>query len=265
MLIIERLARDLRLFEHDRNLILNIMKRNVKSLIGYTMGATDGEIGKVRDFYFDDLTWTIRYLIVETGSWLSGRKVLISPQAIITPVLSKKTIPVNLAMDQIRNSPDIDTDKPVSRQHEEMLYRHYPWSIYWEGGVFGMDQILPRDINISKDQWDKGNPHLRSVDNMRGYVIRATDGNVGDVADFIFEDSTWRVSFLVVDTGKLFPGKKVLLFPDMISEISWEDSAISVSVTKDDIKHSPHYDHDKPIDEGYDALLRDHYREHSAK
>ncbi len=111
------------------------MKRSIKSLIGYTMGATDGEIGKVKEFYFDDESWTIRYLIVETGSWLSGRKVLISPDALLTPDWQQKVFPVNLTKKQIKNSPHIDTEKPVSRQQEMKLYEHYPWTSYWEGSL----------------------------------------------------------------------------------------------------------------------------------
>jgi hypothetical protein len=103
------------------------MKRSIKSLIGYTLHAADGEIGKVEEFYFDDQRWTIRYLIVRTGSWLLGRKVLISPQALGTTDWDNRAFPTTLTKEQIRNSPDIDTDEPVSRQQEERLYAHYPW------------------------------------------------------------------------------------------------------------------------------------------
>lgn len=112
------------------------MKRNIKSLIGFTIGATDGEIGKVTEFYFDDETWTIRYLIVETGSWLFGRKVLISPIALLTPDWENKIFPINLTKEQIKNSPDIDTERPVSRQQELDMYAHYPWGTYWGSGFY---------------------------------------------------------------------------------------------------------------------------------
>ncbi len=112
------------------------MKRTIKNLMGFTMGATDGEIGKVKDFYFDDVTWTIRYLVVETGNWLSNRKVLISPEALLQVDWANETFPVNLTKEQIKKSPDVDTDQPVSRQHEMELYTHYPWTNYWGGGIW---------------------------------------------------------------------------------------------------------------------------------
>ena len=104
------------------------MKRAIKNLIGFTMGATDGEIGKVTDFYFDDLTWTIRYFVVDTGNWLLNRKVLISPEALLDVDWTNKIFPINLTKEQIKNSPALETDQPVSRQHEMELYAHYPWT-----------------------------------------------------------------------------------------------------------------------------------------
>ena len=113
------------------------MKRRLDSLIGFTIGGTDGEIGKVKEFYFDDESWTIRYLIVETGSWLFGRKVLLSPHAVVKSDWAQETFEVDLTMEQIKNSPLTDTDKPVSRQHEMDLYAYYPWGGYYWGGGMG--------------------------------------------------------------------------------------------------------------------------------
>ncbi len=239
------------------------MKRSARSMIGFTMGATDGEIGKVKDFYFDDVTWTIRYLIVETGKLLSERKVLISSQAILTPDWEDETFQVNLTMDQIKNSPDIDTEKPVSRQQELKLYNHYPWNIYWTGRATGMPpvsmyQVLEPEDNDYKEP--EGDPHLRSTDNVTGYSIKAIDGELGEVEDFIIDDLSWRIDFMVVDTGKWLPGKKVLISPSMIKDISWNLSSVVVTSTVEDVKHSPEYDPKKPVDEVYASMLDDHYR-----
>lgn len=116
---------------------IKIMKHSVKSLIGFTMGATDGEIGKVKEFYFDDESWVVRYLIVDTGNWLSGRVVLISTQAIVNADWENKVFSVNLTKEQIKNSPDINTELPVSRQEEIKLQKYYPWVQYWGGGYYG--------------------------------------------------------------------------------------------------------------------------------
>jgi len=240
------------------------MKRNVKSLIGYTMGATDGEIGKITEFYFDDESWTIRYLIVETGNWLFGRKVLISPQALLTPEWGKEVFPINLTREQIKKSPDIDTEKPVSRQQEIELNEHYPWSGYWAGGFYGgvpitVSQELQKDTDTMAGKKSDDNPHLRSTAMVTGYKIMALDGEIGDVEDFIFDDSSWKVEFLVVDTGKWLPGKKVLISPKWIKEIFWETSSIIVQALVAQVKSSPEYHPTLPVSEIYEANLKSHY------
>jgi sporulation protein YlmC with PRC-barrel domain len=93
------------------------MHRAINSLFGYKMAALDGKIGKVEDFYFDDQVWTIVYFIVKTDNWLSGRKVLISPVALIKGADRNGTFPVALTREQIVNGPDIDMDKPLRSTH----------------------------------------------------------------------------------------------------------------------------------------------------
>ena len=249
------------------------MKRNIKSLIGYTIGATDGEIGKVKEFYFDDHTWTIRYLIVETGSWLSGRKVLISPEAVLEPHWEEKTLPVNLTKEQVEHSPDIDTDRPVSRQEEIKLYQHYPWRSYWDGRVwtgrvamFGvmMPPAVPIDEitnnnDASDEQQSNDDPNLRSTDSVIGYNIKAIDGEVGDVEDFIIDDRTWKIHFMIVDTGNWFPGKKVLISPTWVKTIKWDTSSVIVNASVEHIKNCPEYEPGQQISDSYEANLQNYY------
>ena len=240
------------------------MKRSVKSLIGNTMGATDGEIGKVIEFYFDDETWTIRYLIVETGNWLFGRKVLISPQALLTPEWENEVFPINLTREQIKNSPEIDTERSVSRQQEIELYKYYPWTGYWAGGFYGgmpipMSQELPKAMDTMASEKSDDNPHLRSTAMVTGYKIKALDGEIGDVEDFLFDDSTWKIDFLVVDTGNWLPGKKVLISPKWIKEIFWDISSVIVKALVDQVKSSPEYDPSQPVSEIYEENIQHHY------
>ncbi len=246
------------------------MQRDVKSLIGFTMGATDGEIGKVEEFYFDDETWTIRYLIVKTGGWLSGRKVLISPAALAVPDWKNETFPVNLTKEQIENSPDIDTEKPVSRQHELALYDHYSWpysarigtGFYGGMGMMGMveSHIPLEEIIAAHDTRDyAGDPHLRSTSEVTGNTLHAADGEIGEVYDFIIDDTTWNIRFLVIDTGTWFPGKKVLISPKWIKDIKWETSSVIVEIPVDMIKNSPEYDATKPLPETYEHDLYTYY------
>ena len=242
------------------------MKRRLKNLNGFTIGGTDGEIGKVKEFYFDDKSWTIRYIIVETGSWLSERKVLLSPQAVITTDWEENVFRVNLTMEQIKNSPDIDTDKPVSRQHERDLYGYYPWGGYYWGGGMGMgmypiaiNQTIQKENDVSDDDTSDDDPHLRSADKVTGYNIKATDGEIGDVEDFIINDSNWQIDFILIDTGNWFPGKKVLIAPKMIKEINWEASTVVVNATEDRVKNSPEYQPGEELSESYEANLQNYY------
>ena len=249
------------------------MKRNINSLLGYSISAVDGTIGKVKEFYFDDKTWTIRYLIVETGSWLFGRKVLLAPEAFLTPDWEHQLFPVSLTMEQIKSSPDIDTDKPVSRQQELELYNYYPWSGYWGGGLWagGMGTsgmmapaTLPLEQAIENEESAAGkempeDQHLRSTDNVTGYHIKATDGEIGDVEDFIIDDNTWKIDFMEVDTGHWFPGKKVLISPKWIRQINWETSSVIVNATEEEVKNSPEYVPSQKLTDSYEANLQNYY------
>jgi sporulation protein YlmC with PRC-barrel domain len=250
------------------------MKRNIKKLTGFKIGATNGEIGHVNEFYFDDASWTIRYLVVETGSWLSGRKVLISPEAFLTPDWDNKVFPVALTQEQVKNSPDIDTEQPVSRQEEIRLNQHYPWKKYWEGGLWGggvgtVGMVMPAPIDgdqtfTGEDQADlpeppAGDQHLRSTGKTAGYTIKAADGSIGEVQDFIVDDTSWQIDYLVVDTGSWLPGKKVLISPQWITNIDWLTSVITVSATVSDVKGSPEYDPENPLDDTYASKLTAHY------
>jgi uncharacterized protein YrrD len=228
------------------------MQRNINSLIGYDMGATDGEIGKVKEFYFEDNTWIIRYLIVKTGSWLFGHEVLISPEAVIKNAWKQEILPLNLTKEQIRSSPDIDTNKPVSRQQEIELYGHYPWQPYWGSGFYAgglweasnTSSVIDQKIINSAD--DKGriadeDQHLRSTKEITGYNIQGTDGEIGYIKDFIIDDQTWQILYLVVDSNKWFGGKKVLIGVHHIKQVQWHECKVLVDITVDTIKNSETY------------------------
>lgn len=245
------------------------MKRRIESLIGFTIGGTDGEIGKVKEFYFDDQSWTIRYLVVETGTWLFGKEVLVSTEAVLTPDWNGKVFPVNLTKEQIKNSPDIDTDKPVSRQHEIELYNYYPWTSYWGGGGWaggmgttGMISAAtpPLETAIQENTAKQGgDPHLRSTVHVAGYNIKATDGEIGDVEDFILDDSNWKIDYMLVDTGNWFPGKKVIISPNLVKEVEWDKALVVVKATEEQVKNSPEYNPDEDLTVSYSANLQNYY------
>ncbi len=229
------------------------MQRNISSLIGYSLGATDGEIGKVDEFYFDDKNWSIRYLIVETGSWLNGRKVLIAPQSVKSTDSDAKEFFVNLSKELIKTSPDIDTDKPVSSQQEISLYGHYAWDRYGGGGFYAggsapflntpliIDEKVFKEADNNDDRKDD-DLHLRSTNALTGYHIHATDGDIGHVNDFIIDDKTWEVLYFVIDTHNWFGGKKVLVNVKHITDIQWENSKIILDISMEGVKECEVFD-----------------------
>jgi sporulation protein YlmC with PRC-barrel domain len=219
------------------------MERNIESLINYSIAATDGMIGEVEEFYFDDKSWKIRYLIVKTGNWLSERRVLIAPHALMKQPLQDGFFPVNLTRKQIETSPDIDTDKPVSRQQEIELYGHYQWESYWGSGFYGGGSlgvsmpfpVIDQKVLIEADKKDKhadDDTHLRSTKSITGYRIHATNGEIGHINDFIIDDKSWNIKFLVIDTHNWFGGKKVLVPVEEVKEINWSENEVYLKLTK---------------------------------
>jgi hypothetical protein len=245
------------------------MLRTVQTLVGNKVYAIDGDLGTVEEFYFDDQAWTIRYMIVNTGNWLSGRTVLISLVALGTPDWHSKKFPVNLTQDQIRHSPDIDTEQPVSRQHEVELSQYYAWPTYWGtgfgvGGLYGMTPLPPiinerTMANIGASAHARqGDPHLRSRRNVRGYRIHATDGEIGHVKDYIGDDEQWTIRFLILDTRNWLSGRKVLLPPHWITRVEWGDSSVYVNLSRDSVKQNPEFDPSQLVTMGYEGTRDGH-------
>jgi len=224
------------------------MKRNIKSLIGFAIGATDGDIGTVKDFYFEDDSWIVRYLVVETGNWLNGRKVLIPTAAHLTPDWKNKNFPIVLSKEQIKNCPPIDTELPVGRQQEIKLYDHYSLGDYWRGGFVAGGMPLPMGPAMQKlddaisTRVTGDDVHLRSMEKVLGYTVSCTDGRIGTIEDFIIDDADWNIHCIVVDTGFLFSGKKVMLPPDVVEEIRWDVSEVMVDRSTAQVKDAPEYD-----------------------
>ena len=234
-----------------------------KTLNGYKLSCLDGEIGKVKQFYFDDRHWTIRYLVADTGNWLTGRQVLLSPYALGAVVKEDRHIAIELAKNQIRNSPSLSSDKPVSRQFEEAYYGYYGWPVYWQGPhTWGAYPYLARDPETWKDAskgekaWD---PHLRSTHEVGGYQIQASDGEIGHVEDFVIDDETWAIRYLIINTRNWWPGKKVLISPQWSERVSWSESKVLVNLSRETIRRSPEYAEDSPLTREYESGLHLHY------
>ena len=240
------------------------MLNTAKTVKGYSLESIDGNIGSVKEFYFDDQYWAVRYLVADTGKWLPGRQVLLSPHALGAIDADKRNIGVKLTKEQIERSPELSSDKPVSRQFEDSYYGYYGWPTYWSGnymwGPFpGLVQDRDRFRSLPRPK-DLGNPHLRSTHEVTGYHISASDGEIGHISDFIVDDETWAIRYLIVDTLNWWPGKKILLAPQWIERVSWGESKVFVDLTRALIRNSPEYPGEYVLNRDYENGLHRHYQ-----
>jgi sporulation protein YlmC with PRC-barrel domain len=236
------------------------MLRSVKNLKGYTVLATEGEIGRVQDFYFDAQAWTIRYLVVDTGDRLSNRLIFLAPTALHQSDWEAQILPVSLTQDQIKNSPHINPDKPMSRQQESELRTYYDWPPYWDpatllptGATTCLAPLAPippvppssaeaeaLEQTLVEEALD--DPNLYSANEVRGYSIQARDNDMGHINDFLADDETWAIQYLIVNTGNWLPGKKVRIAASWAKTISWTERIVTVDLQRETIENSPEYE-----------------------
>lgn len=249
------------------------MLRVGSSLISYKITAQDGAIGTVSDFLFDDTTWKLRWLVVDTGNWLPGRLVLVHPSAIGVPHDGRETLPVHLTRKQIEDSPDLASDRPVSRQMESTVYGYYGWDPLWGDGYFGPGMMgstlspqpfFDRDASRAMEGTiltdHDGDPHLRSMTVVKGYDLQATDGGIGHVENFLIDDASWQIRYLIVDTSNWWFGRHVLISPFAVRDIVWADATINVAINRDKVKTSPEWNPGELIDRAYQQQLHAHYQ-----
>lgn len=259
------------------------MLRKATELTGYAIRATDGDIGSVNTVFFDDDRWAVRYFVVDTGNWLPGRKVLISPVSIIEASWTDRALRASLTREQVEHSPDIDTQRPVSRQHEAEYFGYYGYPYYWGGlGLWGPG-AYPGALAYaeSRDRSPRGpmrdgrdgspshpqspdpitpeNSHLRDASVVTGYDIRAADGDIGHVEDFLVDDQSWSIRYLIVNTSSWLTGRRVLIAPSWVTSVSWEDSMLHVIMTRQAIEDSPEYDAAVDVPREYEHGLYAHY------
>ena len=243
------------------------MLRNASSIIGNSVKATDGAIGSIDDMFFDDEQWILRWLVVDTGTWLPGRRVLLPPHVCGIPDAVRDQVPVNLDREQIKASPPADADGPVSRQTEADLYAHYGWDPYWGAGSgypgapldFAPDLKKSQAFEETGGRATREDAHLRSINSVRNHAIQAMDGEIGHAEDFLIDDTDWRIAYLVIDTQDWWPGKRVLLSPRWLDEVSWSQRKIFVALDSDRIKNSPAYHAGNELDPEYETELDDYY------
>jgi hypothetical protein len=244
------------------------MLRKASDLMGLKLGARDGEIGRVKDVYFDDHTWTVRYLVADTGTWLTGRRVLISPFAIESVDMDHRHINVKLTREQVERSPSVDEHKPVSRQFEADYARYYGWPMYWYGPALwgptpfplydGVEREPARDSSTVAQE--TGDPHLRSASEVKGYYLHARDGDLGHIEDFVIADADWAIRYLIADTNNWRPGGKALIATPWITSVSWDKSHVAVDLTHAQLQSGPEYRRDTELSRDLETRLHNHYR-----
>ena len=261
------------------------MLRSMNDLEDYAIRAIDGTIGHVKDFYFDDEAWVIRYLVVDTGTWLSSRKVLISPIAIGHADWKEKVLPVSITKEQVKNSPDINTERPVLRQHEIRYLGYYGYPCYWGGvglwgggtypsmlmtGYSGFGAIPPALQPGAQETYPRAeavrhhddDPHLRSCKAVMSYDIQAADGDIGHVQGLLVDEETWAIRYIIVDTSNWWLGHQVLIGFEWIADVSWSDAKVSINLTRQAVKDAPPYDPAVQLDRNQESVIYEHYGHH---
>jgi hypothetical protein len=208
-------------------------------IIGFEIRATDGSIGSIDDLLVDETDWSVRWVVIDTGTWLPGRKVLLPASCFGAPSMPDRQFPIELSRQQVEDSPDIDTDAPVSRQMESDIYGYYGWHPYWGAGYVPVGTIgyvppisaagtalpplgvgTPETARAEAMDEPRGDPHLRSAKEITGYRVRGTDDDIGTVSKLLVDQEGWMIRYLVVDTGNWLPGKKVLVSPGWVEDVS---------------------------------------------
>jgi len=244
---------------------------NASAINKYAVEATDGPIGIVSDFLFDDAHWKVRWLVVDTGKWLTGRRVIVPTHVLDHPDPAKQSVPVKLTQQQVEDSPGVGLDRPTSRETEASTYEHYGLSPYWGAGYLGGYRAQwgstpfpvsggeDRNREIADAERDKYNPSLRSFELLSGYHIESRDGDIGHVEDFLVDDSDWSIVFLVIDTRNWWPGKRVLISPRSVLEVDWQERMVTLDADRQKVKDSPSYEPSAIIDQAFVRQFHSHY------
>lgn len=221
------------------------MTTSLETLRGYHLKATDGVFGRIRDILFEEGPWTGRWIVADTGDWLFGRKVLLSPVSFFTPVEDEKTVPLRLSRKEIEAAPSLDEDAPISRTYEKTFYDHYMWPYYWMGeGMWGNvthpAYLFPTKNQVSekldtRTPEEKQDPPLRSGHELTKYRLMSGEDVLGYVEDVLLDPETWEVKYFQCDTRKWFHGKTLHVSPEKVTDVDWHHHRLSVDFTQEEL------------------------------
>lgn len=260
------------------------MMREIQQIRGSELRATDGTIGRIDDVLFDERGWRVRYFVVDCGGWLGGRKVVIATGAVAAP-FAPGCLPVNLTLEQVRHSPPVDAAQPITRQHEQQLAEHYGWLPGWLApglplavmaapivGVAGPVSMIPPTTppgaekpatppaeTPAESAAAAAAPELRSASAVKNCSVEASDGSIGHVEELVVDDADWGVRYFVIDTRNWLPGRHVVIAPQWVQGIDWDERAVQVALRRESIKNSPLYDRTQTITPEFEERVRGHY------
>ncbi|GAB6145480.1 PRC-barrel domain-containing protein [Desulfocicer niacini] len=250
------------------------MLRSINEIIGYTFFVKEDDVGKCKDLLFDDQLWTVRHMVADTGGWLMDKKVLISPVMVQITDWQMQSIFLEITREQLEECPSLMEDEPISREHERKMFQYLNYPYYWaHDGLWGpgaypavMTQIPDNSAQkhdeetLEEEEEKVEENHLRSFKEVKGYDIEASDGNIGYVEDFILEDKTWALRYVVLNTRNWLPGgKKVILSLNWVKKVSWEQSTLFLDISREQVENSPDFDPEKPVNIEYETRLYDYY------
>jgi hypothetical protein len=212
--------------------------------------------------------------VIDCGTWLTGRKVLIHPSAIARLDLQLQQFVVSLTKAQVEGSPELAENQPVSQQMENRLYAYYGWDPLWSGLYLGAAPAAMAGPYMAPPYFGAGftgeahgadvglqgaDPHLRSVDEVTGYHIHAVDGEIGHIENFMIDDADWSIHYFVVDTRNWWVGKRVLMSPLAVKSIDWFDRHVELRISREQVKSSPPWDPLVAFNRDYAKRLHSHY------
>jgi sporulation protein YlmC with PRC-barrel domain len=226
------------------------MLNSYNDLKTYSIRATDQRTGNVDDIYFDDEEWRVLYLVVQTGFLLTARQSLIGTNRVGRPDTDRGEVPVDLTAEELKSADSPQSDPPVSQQMPPAVAAQsmsaWPSFIVGTGLDYSpglaQDQLSLAAAEAEEAEEHAGDSHLRSMAEVIGYTVHATDGEIGAVDDFLIDPRTWRLQHLVIDTGSWLPGKRVVITTDWIADVDWAERHIRVNAGTQKIEDAPPFD-----------------------
>lgn len=240
--------------------------KNLSDVESYKVVASDGDVGSVVGFLLDDERWTVRYLVVETGGFVGGRRLLVSPIGFRKRPNPHGRFHLGMTIDKVQKSPSIDLTQPISRKQEREFndYNRYPpyWGLkgLWGAGAHPSALVMRQGSSETLGDTNAAMEcRLRSDKDLRGLEVQGRDGEIGRISDFIIDAETWEVRYWVVATGSWWPEHRVLIAPQWATLTSATEQSLHVDISRESFMTGPAWNPAVPIGREYETRLYGHY------